>query len=366
MNQMNLSSIETQWQGRLRALLSSIPIAKDVKIHDIPSRHADMWDAEATFCIADEQYRLLVECLPSGQPRFVRNAALKLGQQVFREQGLTRGLVVAPFLSPAARAILAETHTGWLDLAGNSRIAFPRFHVEVEKADRDPFATKRAQRSLFYPKSARVLKVLLHRPHQPWMGKELSLLAEVSAGQVSNVRRALIEREWAMEDVGGGIRLTQPEALLDAWRDKGDHKPEVQLRGHTLMRGKQLEDALMNAFRLAGELDAHLLLASHSVARRMAPFARVSGEFFYADDKGLQLLMDHLDIAQTDKGENITVYKTSDAGLWNEAVTLGEHWKATDTFQTYLDLLASGERGREAAEHWRSEEIAPILSSAHD
>ncbi len=363
MNQMDLSPIETQWQGRLKALLSSIPIAEDVKIHDTPSRHADMWDAEVTFCIADEPYRLLVECLPSGQPRFVRNAVPKLGQQVFREHGLTRGLVVAPFLSPAARAILAETNTGWLDLAGNAKITFPRFHVEVEKADRDPFATKRAQRSLFYPKSARVLKVLLHRPHQPWMGKELSRLAEVSAGQVSNVRRALVEREWAMEDVGEGMRLTQPEALLDAWRDEGDHKPEVLLRGHTLVRGQPLEDALTNTFKLAGERDAHLLLASHSVARRMAPFARVTGEFFYADDKGLQLLMDQLEIAPTGKGENITVYKTSDAGLWNDAIPLGEYVKATDTFQTYLDLLASGERGREAAEHWRSGKIAPIFES---
>ena len=60
---------------------------------------------------------------------------------------------------------------------------------------------------------------------------ELADKAQVSLGQVSNVRRALIDREWATAEAGEGLRLTQPDALLDAWRDDGLHPPSIALRG---------------------------------------------------------------------------------------------------------------------------------------
>ena len=39
---------------------------------------------------------------------------------------------------------------------------------------------------------------------------------------------------------------------------------------------------------------------------------------------------------------------------------LGSKLKGTDPIQTYLDLLSTGERGRETAEHWRAEKIKPM------
>ena len=353
--------IETLWPSRLRELLAASPIVQDVVIDDAPAREPGGYDGEVRFHIADESHRLVIECKSSGQPRHVRDAMSQLGREQFRSHELTRGLVVAPFISLASRALLAESGMGWLDLAGNARIVFPRFYLEVAMANRDPFATKRAHRSLFSPKSARLLQLLLLRP-QAWKVVDLATEAGVSVGQVSNVRKALIDREWAQAETGEGFRLTKPNALLDAWRDDGVQAPTLLKRAYTLQHGTRLDLAIDQAFAAAAASGAKLRLASHSVARRVAPFARVAGEFFYADAAGMQLLENHLQLVPTDKGENVTIYHAKDDGLWMKTLDLQDNMKGTGLIQTYLDLLASGERGREAAEHWRAEKITPLLT----
>lgn len=353
--------IEDTWPSQLQALLEASPVVNNVAIEPLPNGQDGGYGGVADFIIGDEPHRLVIACKSSGQPRYVRDAMVRLGPEIFRASGLTRGLVVAPFISPASRAILAGSNMGWLDLAGNACIVFPRFHLEINKAARDPFATKREQRSLFFPKSARLLKLLLHKPRLPWKVAELAAQAGISVGQVSNVRRALIEREWATAETGEGFRLVQPDALLDAWRDDGMQAPSVVLRGYTLKHGRALEAAIKEAFAEAAQHNAHLLLASHSVARRLAPYTRVAGEFFYADAVGLPLLKRHLQISPTDKGENVTIFKPNDDGLWRETMKLAPKLQGTGPIQTYLDLLSTGERGREAAEHWRAEKIKPML-----
>lgn len=337
----------------------------DVMVEPALGHHDGGYDGDVSFKVAGEPHRLIVACKSSGQPRHVRGAILQLGHAIFQAHELTRGVFVAPFISPSVRELLTQSNIGWLDFAGNARIVFPRFHLEITKADRDPFATKREQRSLFFPKSARLLKLLLGQPQASWKVADLAQTAQVSIGQVSNVRRALIEREWAKADSGEGLRLTQPDALLDAWRDEGLHTPSVAVRGYTLKHGRALEEAIEAVFtdpNLSG--DSRVLLASHSVARRAAPYARVAGEYFYATEVGLRLLKRHLNISPADKGENVTIYRPSDDGLWMETMPLRPPLQATGPIQTYLDLLTTGERGREAAEHWRAEKIKPMLSGA--
>jgi hypothetical protein len=347
------------WPQLLQTILKASPIVNNLVIDPVPDQGGA--DGTANFTIADEPHRLLIECKSSGQPRHVRGAINQLERELSHATTLTRGLFVAPFISPASREMLVDSGTGWLDFAGNARILFPRFHLELSKADRDPFATKREQRSLFFPKSARLLKVLLREPHQFWKVTDLAVRAGVSAGQVSNVRRALIDREWARAETGEGFRLVQPEALLDSWRDDGLHAPSVALRGYTLKHGRALDAAIESAFADPSLRDnSHVLLASHSVARRAAPYARVAGEFFYASAVGIDLLKRQLDIKPTEQGENVTIFRPTDDGLWQETMDLGSKLKGTDPIQTYLDLLSTGERGRETAEHWRAEKIKPM------
>ncbi|MCW5623165.1 MAG: hypothetical protein KIT73_00400 [Burkholderiales bacterium] len=361
---MNPRDVDDLWPGLLQRLLETSPIVAAVTTRSAPHRRDESAEGEVDFAVAGEPHRLIVACKASGQPRHVRDAIGRLAPVVARAADLTRGLVFAPFISPASRALLVEHNMGWLDLAGNARVAFPRFHLEISKADRDPFATKREQRSLFFPKSARLLKLLLHEPHLSWKVADLAARADVSVGQVSNVRRALIEREWAHAETGEGFRLTQPDALLDAWRDDGVQAPSIALRGYTLKHGRALDAAIEQVFANGDSQNVRVLLASHSVARRAAPYARVAGEFFYASPAGITLLEQHLELVATDKGENVTIFAPGDAGLWQETMALAPNLRGTGPIQTYLDLLASGDRGREAASHWRTEKIDPMLAES--
>ncbi|MEO5736989.1 MAG: type IV toxin-antitoxin system AbiEi family antitoxin [Variovorax sp.] len=362
MNQRTKQDVGEEWPELLQKLLEGSPIIKEIAIDPIP-RHSGP-DGEAEFFIDGQVHRLVVECKSSGQPRYVHSAILLLGQEIFKATDVTRGLFVAPFVSPASRELLKRSNIGWLDLAGNARIVFPKFHLEIDRAERDPFASKREQRSLFYPKSARVLKLLLRPPLRLWRVAELASAADVSAGQVSNVRRALVEREWAHAEAREGLRLTNPRALLDAWRDEGLPDARAPYRGYTLTHGRTSDKAVEAAFEEAQRDGARLLLASHSVARRLAPFARVSGDYFYADKKGLEILKRHLGLKEVDKGENVTVYPFDDNGLMADAIEINSAIYGTEPIQTYLDLLETGERGREAAEHWRQERIEHSLQSA--
>lgn len=52
----------------------------------------------------------------------------------------------------------------------------------------------------------------------------------------------------------------------------------MQIRGYTILHGHELDEAIEKAFEEAAHKGAKLLLASHSVARRLAPFVRIAGE----------------------------------------------------------------------------------------
>ena len=349
-----------EWAERLREVLAKVPIVSAVEIRDTRTHQRDPVDAEVNLTIGDKGWVILVETKASGQPRYARDAAARLSRAVAATGNNAYGVVVAPFISPQSRELLREEGVGWLDMTGNSSLSFGGIHIETDKTQRDPFVTKRAQQSLFAPKSARLLRVMLEHPG-PWKVADLSKRANVSLGQVSNVRQQLLDKEWAEVGPAGGLRLRRPAAVLDAWRE-AVRPPTVAARGYTLVHGKEMDTQLRLLFGRAEIEAAHVLLASHSTARRLAPFARVAGEFFYADDKGLDLITRHFSVAPTDKGENLTVFEVPDDGLWLEAIERPQGMRSAGLIQTYLDLWASGERGQEAAEHFRRELIDPNLA----
>lgn len=313
-------------------------------------------DFEIDLVVHNVRWKLLVEVKSSGEPRSVREAAWRLHCALRGLPASTYGIVAAPYLSVAAQEILREGGFGWLDMAGNCRIAFDGIHIDIEKATKNPFSTKRSLKSLYAPKSARLLRILLASPGA-WKVSDLATRAGVSLGQVSKVRQALLEKEWAMVETGGGLHVHRPDVLLDAWRDIA-RPPEIAMRGYTLLHGKELEAAVRLLFVRARAEGARLQLASYSVARRLAPFARVAGEFFYADSQGAELIKKHLRVEPASKGENIVIFRPGDDMMWDEGIVLPHDLRGTSLVQTYLDLSASGDRGREAAAHFRRETMA--------
>jgi len=123
---------------------------------------------------------------------------------------------MAPYISPQAAEICAKEGIGYLDLAGNCRLSFGQVFIRREGI-RNPFARKRDLRSLYAPKSTRILRVLLMRK-SAWKTQALADEAGVSLGQVANVKKLLRDREW-VADGEEGFKLTNPRSLLADWAE---------------------------------------------------------------------------------------------------------------------------------------------------
>jgi hypothetical protein len=128
-----------------------------------------------------------------------------------------------------------EKNIGYLDLEGNARIAFGGVFIERIVTDK-PVAEQRELKSLYRPKSAQVLRTMLREPGRAWRVTMLSEASGVSLGHVSNVRTGLIDREWARA-ADDGLVLSEPDALLDAWRDGYTAPPGERLRFYTPLHG---------------------------------------------------------------------------------------------------------------------------------
>ncbi|MFC1825305.1 type IV toxin-antitoxin system AbiEi family antitoxin, partial [Thermodesulfobacteriota bacterium] len=159
---------------------------------------------------------LVVEAKNNGQPRIARDAVNQVQRYLNSFPG-AYGVFMAPYISPRAAEICKEDGVGYLDLAGNCRLCFDSVYIEQEGRP-NVFAEKRDLRSLYSPKAERILRVLLNNPNKAWKTVDLADEARVSLGQVSNVKKLLVDRELVGTEKQG-IILTEPEQLLRGWKE---------------------------------------------------------------------------------------------------------------------------------------------------
>lgn len=338
----------------LRQLLEQVPAVTllDVEQQALNAHH-DV-DVVAHIEVFGRPHTLACEVKSTGQPRHVRMALLQLRSYVAHHQQAPIPVFIAPYLSPDAQALCREQDVGFLDLEGNARLVFDSVFIERQVASK-PVAERRELRSMFKPKSAQVLRVLLRNPSRAWRVTELAQTADVSLGHVSNVRAGLLDREWAKvsED---GLFLSEPHALLDAWRDAYEPPAAKRMAFYTTLHGSAFEEAARRVLRADGETGL-AVFSSFSAAQWLAPYGRTGTQYFYADEEGLELLQTALKLSSTSKGENVVVSVLKDSGLFRDAVEAAPGAICTSLVQTYLDLAAAGERGREAADHLRRERL---------
>lgn len=348
---------------KVRSLLTPVPFVHLGAQSEEPVPTAGKWRPDFSIDLqADgDAWVLICEVKADGQPRHVRGAALQLKdylQQLATPSTHARAypVVIAPFISPASAEICKQAGVGFADLSGNCYLAFGRVYIE-KSASENPFRKRRVQRSLFAAKSARVLRLLLADPNRVWRVAQLAEHAQVSLGQVSNLRQRLLDEEWAVIEKGG-LRLSKPRELLDSWRGAYRLDSARSESCYTLLHGEALDKALRAALAEAGR-GRHAVLASYSSSRWLAPFARVASLYLYADAQGEAILREHLKLEPPGKGANVSLMQPKDAGVFLDRIEAAEGIWCTGPIQTYLDLAVSGERGAEAAEHLFNERIAP-------
>jgi hypothetical protein len=351
----SVKDLEKQAAAALTSLLEEVPAIKvrDVSIEpDGPDRGVDIL---ARINVSGQRYLIVCEVKSSGQPRHVRTGLLQLRNYVAHHKPGSLPIFIAPYLSAEAQALCRDEKVGFVDLEGNARLVFDGVFIE-RLVPNKPAAARRALKSLFKPKSARILRVLLRNPDRAWRVAELAGAAQVSLGHVSNVRSALIDNEWAkLSDEG--LVLSKPDDALDAWREAYDSSAERREGFYTTLHGRPFDEAARHALGSKSG-SGQIALASFSAAQWLAPYGRSATHYFYAESDAMDRLKRDLKLASVHKGENVVVMVPKDSGLFLDVVEPAPGAVCTSPVQTYLDLAQAGERGREAADHLRREKLS--------
>ncbi|WP_312705594.1 type IV toxin-antitoxin system AbiEi family antitoxin [Stenotrophomonas lactitubi] len=344
--------VELEAANALKAMLMRVPAitVEQLRRNVADGKHAPEIDIVAEIRIGRRRHTIICEVKSNGQPRYVRSAIAQLrdAQDTYTPGAILA--VIAPYLSEDAQRLCHESGVGFLDLVGNAYLAFDSIHIDRQVATK-PAPESRGLKSLFGPRSARVLRKMLEDPGQPWRVVDLAEDSGVSIGLVSNVRKALLEREWASVDADGLV-LSDPDGLLDAWSADYQVPAKKRFDFYTPLHGRDLQDRLKQIMSSQNGSGV-VTFSSYSAAQWIAPYARTGTTHLYADAGGLARIRSELDLATVPKGGNISVIVPKDEGIFMDLIEPATDVICTNAVQTYLDLNVSGERGVEAADHLR-------------
>lgn len=343
---------ETGAAEALKALLHHIPdfkIESDTQF-DLkgPDRGYDIV-FEATH--NERAYQFITEVKYNGQPRHIREAIWRLREYKDHSNRDFVSVIIASYLSPQSRDMCKEADIGYLDMMGNARLAFDAVYIE-KSVEQTPKTEARALRSLFTPKAARILSVMMQEPGREWRVTDLAKAADVSLGHVSNVRKRLLLREWA-EEREQGVSLSNPSDLLNVWRENHPRRVSKTITGYTHLHGYQLTERLEQVLSPGHDDTPLAICAGVTAAQWIAPFERSSVQSFYANESGLAGLVHGLDMSHVSKGTNVIIRVVEKDKILPGIFTANESIYCTSPLQTYLDLWKYNERSREAAEHLR-------------
>ncbi|HWX20492.1 MAG TPA: hypothetical protein VN578_11390 [Candidatus Binatia bacterium] len=351
---MKEHDFKPQFETMLRELLERVPflklasLRKEVRVSPDSSLRADRL---AQVTAGERKWTLVVEETRLGQPREIRIAVLQLESYLRHLPEGTQGygVLLAPFISEESARICTEAGIGYADLAGNARLSFDQVFIETRAAD-NPFRETRETRSIFAPRATRVLRVLLQGPLRPWKVTELAGAARVSLGWVSAVRQQLLGREWAAE-APGGLRVTKPGAVLDAWSNADDWGKRARTHDYSAL----VSDPVELAEKLKNVLpDEPPVFTQWFAGWLRHPYTTPVVVTAYVKKFPDETLVKEELLARRvpDGGGGLRLVIPKDEGVFHPSQTVRGFELVSDV-QIYLDLLKAGLRGEEQAKELR-------------
>lgn len=267
-------------------------------------------------------------------------------------------LLVAGRTTAKAREILQEHGIAVVDGLGNAHIELPGllYHLEGRRKPLKIGAT--APPTRLRGKAGIVAQALLLRPGRRWQIGDLADEAQVSKALAHRVLTRL-EREDIVVHEGTGPkrvrRVANPKALLDLWAEESAERttrtlgyllaqtPQQLIRelGHRLAQSR-IEYALTGA--AAGSLVAPLVTAVPVV--EVWVNAKAAGKELH-DATGADPVAE---------GQNVVFLQSKDDGPLVFREQVDDLW-VVNRFRLYVDLRRDPRRGREQADHLRSEVI---------
>lgn len=328
--------------------LQRIPELADIRVVLETWTEKHRADLLVSFQKQNDRKTLLVEVKSSGQPRLARAAVNSLTTLLSNRPG-TYGVFIAPYISDASATICKENEIGYIDFAGNCWLHFDSIFIEI-KGNPNRFRRKSNLKSLFNPKAERILRALLDEPARQWSTAELAEAADVSPGQVSNVRKLLLEREW-IQDQKRGIKLTEPLQLLDSWLANYQSNRNTVYEFYDMASVGEIEGTIAT---ICNRRQARYAFTGFSGSSRYAPFTTYKTVTVYMDN----LNLGDLPFKPVTSGANVRIISPCDEGVYYGTRTIREEIVAS-AIQCYLDLKNEKARGEEAARALLEQVIKP-------
>lgn len=321
---------------RVTSALSDIPFV-DLKKSKIRYDRQG-YDFVLDVLLSDKPTKLLVEVKSQGEPRLVRMAV----SQMKRIKD-SYGILVAPYLSDASRQICKDAGIGCIDLAGNAFLSFKNLFIE-RSGKPNPSAVTRLSKSVFYPKSSRILRVLLSDISKKWYVEELSKEAGISIGLVSRVKQTLLSEELIKEE-NKQFYIVKPEEVLNRWCANYSYMKNPGFSFYSRFSQDELETNLKKVCEKKGYRYG---LTLFSGAGKVAPFVRFMKFFSYIDGD-IENIAGDLELKKVETGANVTFLQPYDKGIFYGLQDI-DGIKVVSDIQLYLDLRSYKGRGGEAAQ----------------
>jgi hypothetical protein len=295
--------------------------------------------------------KFFIEVKSQGEPRLVRMAVAQIKEYLksFKD---SYGILVAPYLSDSSRQICKEAGVGCIDLAGNAFLSFKNVYID-KSGNPNPYPMARISKSIFSPKSSRVLRVLLPDPSKRWHVEDLSEESGISIGLASRVKRSLLGQEWIKEE-NRSFYLVKPEEALDQWASNYSYQKNNAFSFYSGLAEEEMETAIKKECEKRGYRYG---LALFSGACKVAPFVRFMRFFSYVEGN-IESMAAALQLKKVESGANITLLQPYDDGVFYGPQNVSGTNVVSD-IQLYLDLKGYKGRGGEAAQAIYEKRIKP-------
>jgi len=344
-------NLEREAENALKQRLGKVPYVQIGDIRKEPEGGVRI-DFTVELTASGMKQVLAVEVKRTGQPKAARAAVNSLMRWLSLNPG-AYGIFMAPYITPQTAEICSQDGIGYMDFAGNCRLTFGGVYIE-QSGNPNPLSEKRDLRSIYSPKAARILRVILNNPQRNWKMQELAREAAVSLGQTANVKKLLDAREL-IEKKDNGFVLREPFTLLSEWSRNYVFRKN---RARDFYSLKSIPDIEAEIAEVCERNKITYALTGFSGAARFTSAVRYQRVMAFVDAEEDQLLK-LFEFKEVSSGANVTLLIPYDAGVYY-GVTTKEGTRVVSPVQLYLDLTGFKGRGEEAANALLEEVIKPL------
>jgi hypothetical protein len=253
---------------------------------------------------------LAIEAKRSLGPREVAGLFGSVGRTLRALNPTIPILLVAPWLSPRTRDLLASEGVNYLDLTGNALVHLenPALFIQSQGADRDPSPTPRGKARVRGPKAGRLIRTLVDvRP--PYGVRELAEATGLAPGYISRLLGSLDDDALVERSKRGRVESVDIAGVLRRWVENYELFSSNDAQPYLAARGA--EDALG---RFPDLPTARTAVTGSFAAVRLSPVAAPALLTVYCDDG--DAVANALDLIPADQGANVVLLRPFDPIVW--------------------------------------------------